>query len=65
MDISEEMYQINDSGVMMKDSFSHPYNKNQHMDSETSLDLRDTNGVNNAIGSNDLKESWSNKFVNF
>ena len=53
MDISEEMYQINDSGVMMKDSFGHPFNKSQHMDSETSIDLRDTSGVNNVLGSND------------
>lgn len=53
MDISEEMYQINDSGVMMKDSFGHPFNKSHIMDSETSIDLRNTSEVNNVVGSND------------
>ena len=45
-----------------------PFNKNQQLDSDTSLDLRDISGVNNVAGSNDLikpDESWSSRFVNF
>ena len=57
---------------MMKDSLTmagHPNNKNQHIDTEASIDLRDVNGINNAsIVNTDLikpKESWSDRFVNF
>ena len=57
---------------MMKDSLTmagHPNNKNQHIDTEATIDLRDVNGINNAsIGNTDLikpKESWSDRFVNF